>query len=202
MNPIIDILKSAWAYRLYQWLAGANKYKRLFANNYIRYKPDQRILDIGCGPADILKFLPRYTDYTGIDSNPDYISKARKRSPCKTFICGDITNPAFELEDETFNTVFFIGVLHHCPDEVVDKMLRFAHRKLKKGGRLLSLEPVYAGNQGKLELLIMKYDRGKFIRSAGEYQMLTRKIFLNCSYEILANTMNVPFTIIITTMEK
>lgn len=202
ISPIGNILNSAWAYQLYQWLAGANKYKRFFADKYIRYEGGQKILDIGCGPADMLEFLPRNTEYTGIDSSPDYIAKAKIRYPGVKLICGDITNPLFYLEDCSFDTVFLIGVLHHCSDEETYKMLMYAFRKMKKGGRLLSLEPVYTGNQNKLELSIMKYDRGKFIRNITDYQKHISKVFLNCRYEVFTNTMNIPFTIIITTGEK
>jgi hypothetical protein len=42
---------------------------------------------IGCGPADILDFLPAI-DYIGFDANPKYIQEARKRYKDRgTFLC-------------------------------------------------------------------------------------------------------------------
>ena len=69
------ILSIAWVYQFYQWLVGAHKYVRLFADEYIKYKDGQKILDIGCGPADIIKYLAANVDYTGIDLSPQYINK-------------------------------------------------------------------------------------------------------------------------------
>ena len=197
-----DILKFAGIYQFYQWLAGAGKYNRLFANCYLRYTQDQKILDLGCGPADILKFLPKDCDYTGIDLNPDYIAKARKKYRDKSFFIGDINNPDFIMEDGIFDTVFCIGVQHHLPDTEVDNLLKFAFNMLKKGGRLLTLEPVYCGSQGRLELFIRKKDRGKFIRTPEDYMLLTNKVFKGSSYKIICNAMTIPFTIIIITGEK
>ncbi len=197
-----SVLGFAWVYQLYQWLVGAHKYLRLFAEDYILYREGEKILDIGCGPADILKFLPPNARYTGIDLSRDYILKAREAHPGKTFIQGDIASPDFPLEDETFDTVFFIGVQHHLPDEVVAKMLNFGFRKLKKGGRMLSLEPVYAGRQGLLERFIMRNDRGKFIRTVEEYQALTNPVFKKNRFEVIPGTMNIPFTIIITQAKR
>ncbi len=199
---LTHILKFARFYQLYQWLVGAHKYQHLFNHEYICYQSDEKVLDIGCGPADILNILPPSVDYTGIDISEDYIQKARQTWPDKTFIQGDIADSKFPVEDNSFDTVFFIGVQHHLPDEVVSEMLRFAYRKLKKGGRMLSLEPVYTEKQGILERFIMRSDRGKFIRTADEYQKLTKRVFSDNRYEIIRGTMNIPFTIMITEAEK
>ncbi len=196
------ILEFAWTYRLYQWLAGSHNYYRLFADRYICYKPGQKILDLGCGPADILRFLPADADYTGIDLNPDYIRKAKRSNPGKTFICGDIAKPDFHIEDESFHTIFMIGVQHHLPDEAIEKMLDFAYRKLKPGGKLLSLDPAYSGQQGRLELWFMKNDRGKYIRKPEEYKSLTGRFFKDNSIDIFHGVMHIPFTFNIVKGEK
>src|SRR5690606_36923512 len=132
-----------------QWMVGANNYTKLFANQYICYQKNEKILDIGCGPADILKYLPKEVDYTGIDMNKDYILNARRKYPDKQFVCADITINDFALENELFDTVFFIGVQHHLTDSEMEATLRFAKSKLKKGGRLLALEPVVTTSRGR-----------------------------------------------------
>ena len=202
MMNLTSILKFARFYQLYQWLVGAHKYQHLFTNEYICYQSGQKVLDIGCGPADILNILPTNVDYTGIDISENYILKAKQTWPDKTFIQGDIADCEFPVDDNSFDTVIFIGVQHHVPNEVVAQMLRFAYRKLKNGGRMLSLEPVYTEKQGVLERFIMGSDRGKFIRTADEYQMLTNQVFSDNRYEIIRGTMNIPFTIMITEAEK
>lgn len=198
MHKIKNILSFTQVYQLYQWLVGAQKYTRLFAHEYIRYQTGQKILDIGCGPADILKHLPKDVDYTGLDINPDYIIKAQKKYPDKLFLAGNIEDACFPLKDESFDTIFFIGVQHHLNDESVTKILRFARGKLKDGGRLLALEPVRTPGQRFIERWFMNNDRGKFIRNEHSYQQLTQEVFPRMKTEIIPNTMNIPFTIIIT----
>lgn len=197
-----QILSLAWIYQLYQWLVGANKYTRLFAHKYIRYQKGQKILDIGCGPADILAQLPLDVDYTGIDLSSKYISRAQQSHPHQTFICGDIGNPDFPLDNERYDTVFLIGVQHHLTDAIVDKMFAFAYQKLKPGGRMLCLEPVYCAGQGAIEKMFMRNDRGKYIRTEAGYLALMQKQFNHVESEIRPNTMNIPFTVVILQAQK
>ncbi len=191
------ILSIAWVYQFYQWLVGAHKYVRLFADEYIKYKDGQKILDIGCGPADIIKYLAANVDYTGIDLSPQYINKAQLSFPNQKFICGDIGRADFPLDDNSFDTIFLIGVQHHLTDSVVEMMFDFAHRKLKPGGRMLCLEPVITPRQGLVERMFMRKDRGKYIRTQDAYLSLMKKYFSDVLFEIKPNTMNIPFTIII-----
>ncbi len=202
MKKLTQILGLAKIYQLYQWMVGANNYSKLFAKEYIRYQTNEKILDIGCGPADILKFLPKEADYTGIDMNKDYIMNASRRYPDKNFVCADITTNSFALENELFDTVFFIGVQHHLTDSEMEATLRFAKSKLKKGGRLLALEPVVTQNRGPIEKWFMNNDRGKYIRTADHYQKITTQVVTNYAQTILKNTMNIPFTIIIIECQK
>jgi SAM-dependent methyltransferase len=196
------LLSFAWIYQLYQWLVGANKYSRLFADEYIRYIDGQSILDIGCGPADILHYLPLDADYTGIDLSQHYVAKARIAHPKQRFICGDIGDPDFPLPDQLFDTVFLIGVQHHLDDEVVHTMFEFAQRKLKPGGRMLCLEPVWISGQGVIERWFMRNDRGKYIRDESGYVNLMRAHFKETRADIKPHTMNIPFTIIIMEASK
>ena len=85
-----------------------HKYTRLIARQYIRYQEEQKILDIGCGPADILKYLPSDVAYCGIDLSEDYIRDARKQYPNMRFVCANVADDDFVLMDELFDTVFCV----------------------------------------------------------------------------------------------
>lgn len=48
------------------------------ADKYLRPEPGYSILDIGCGPGDILQYLPSI-NYVGFDINRKCIEAARRR---------------------------------------------------------------------------------------------------------------------------
>lgn len=70
-----------------------------------------RILDIGCGRADFLKYLQETVgevDYTGIDIVPELIETSRAKHPNATFLCRDlIDEPLGESFDYAFISMVF-----------------------------------------------------------------------------------------------
>ena len=75
VRPILD---RPFFYEFYHSLIGANHRSRVLVSEYIRPKPHDRILDIGCGPGNMLPFLP-VCQYLGVDANPTCIAFARQR---------------------------------------------------------------------------------------------------------------------------
>ena len=75
------------------------------------------ILDVGCGPADILAYLPN-VDYWGFDISEAYIERAgnafgtRGHFNCKQLQVDDLD------ELPKFDVVLAIGLLHHIDDQV------------------------------------------------------------------------------------
>src|SRR5436305_1563113 len=78
MASLRNILNLAPVYRFFQDLLGGNS-RREYAGCYLQPRPGMRVLDIGCGPGDILRFLDPSIDYTGVDLSRSYIEHARKR---------------------------------------------------------------------------------------------------------------------------
>ncbi|HEV8095171.1 MAG TPA: class I SAM-dependent methyltransferase, partial [Burkholderiales bacterium] len=67
--------------RVYSWFANCigGDARSAYTREYVRPVPGQRIVDIGCGPADIVSELPDGVEYVGIDMSPEYIEAARAR---------------------------------------------------------------------------------------------------------------------------
>ena len=51
---------------------------RIYVSEYVQPLPGEKVLDIGCGPGDILENLAA-VDYLGFDISREYIEAARKR---------------------------------------------------------------------------------------------------------------------------
>ena len=62
-------LKVPFLYNFFQEVIGGNALRRKFIQNHVRPRPGDKIIDIGCGPAQILPWLPD-VEYLGFDVNP------------------------------------------------------------------------------------------------------------------------------------
>jgi trans-aconitate methyltransferase len=69
-------------YRLFFRLIGADVFRKIFAAEYVMAQPSDKVPDIGCGPGDILNYLPA-VNYTGFDISEKYID-ATKCTPNAT----------------------------------------------------------------------------------------------------------------------
>jgi ubiquinone/menaquinone biosynthesis C-methylase UbiE len=95
----------------------------------------KKLLEIGVGlGADHQKFAEAGADLYGIDLTDRAVSHTRDRLACfgltSSLDLGDAEQLAFE--DETFDTVYSWGVLHHSPD--TPKAITEVWRVLKQGG--------------------------------------------------------------------
>ena len=86
----------------------------VFVDRYIRPVEGDKILDIGCGPADILYHLPG-VEYVGLDMNSAYINHARKRFGNKgRFLAQRVSQGVINsISPSCFDTVLAKGVLNH-----------------------------------------------------------------------------------------
>jgi tRNA (uracil-5-)-methyltransferase TRM9 len=99
--------------------------------------PDERVLDLGCGNGRFYPlFEKRKADYYGIDFSTRMIEIAKEKHPRARFWLGTGFHLAFD--QEFFDWVFAIAVLHHIPSkEMRLKFLEEAKRVLKNKGRFV-----------------------------------------------------------------
>ncbi len=67
-------------------------------------QPQDSILDVGCGTANLVPFLPA-CHYTGIDLVGEFIEEARQRFPDLAFRCSDMMH-----EDAVYDWIVMIGL--------------------------------------------------------------------------------------------
>lgn len=183
-------------YSGFQNLLGAKKARNEVVQKYLEIHEGLSILDVGCGPADILEYLPTGVLYTGIDFESSYIEKAKNRFFGRgNFICDDVSN--LRPEKNQFDRIFISGVLHHLEDNEVINLMAVLSSLLKKGGFLCCVENVYISDQNRIARYLISKDRGQNVRTPEEYVGLCKTSFMNVDFDIRHNLLRIPYTHII-----
>lgn len=168
------MLSHPLVYNTFQSLMGADKLRVRNVQNHVRPFPGMRILDLGCGTAEILKALPTDITYVGYDISPEYIAAARKRFGDRgTFHCG-LLEQAEVAALEPFDLVLGTGVLHHLDDDAARQFMSVASAALKPGGRIYTVDPCYAPGQNPIARFLISRDRGQHVRDVEGYRVLAR----------------------------
>ncbi len=182
--------------KLMGFLLGANTYSTL-VNEYIQPMPGSSVLDVGCGPAEILELL-QDVNYIGLDHNPNYIATATKKYGAKgTFICAGVD----QLNDfglKTFDRIIILGVMHHLDDAQLAKLMMSLKDRLNQGGTLITFDVAYEDKQNLIAKLLAKNDRGKFVRTKEQYLKFIQVSFKNEQADIRHDLLRVPYTHLLT----
>ena len=193
IDRLASFLSFPAAYRLFVRLIGTDLQKRYVAE-FVKPRPGDKVLDIGCGPGDMLASLPG-VDYTGLDISPAYIAAAKKRFGNRgRFFCQDVGVTALEQERGTFNLVLATGVLHHLDDERAAKLFEIARLVLRPDGRLITYDGCYVPEQSRLARWMLSKDRGKFVRTYPEYLRLASACFASIDPHIRHDLLRIPYT--------
>lgn len=193
-SGIRAILSNPSAYNFLQSVLGAGRARKRLIRDHIRPRPDDHLLDIGCGTGELLKYLPANVHYIGFDLSPDYINAARKRYGDRgRFECSDVAD--FEPANLFgVDLVLAIGVLHHLDDDQVIRLLQTASDKLHPGGRFISLDGALANGQSRIARTLILRDRGQNIRSPVGYQALAALKFSTITCTVRHDLLYVPYT--------
>jgi len=177
------ILSHPVIYSAFQTLMGAHSLREHFVQKYVQPTPEMKILDLGCGPADILAHLTG-VDYCGFDISESYIRQAKARFGDQgTFYCKQL-----QMEDvpnlPKFDTFIAIGLLHHLTDDEAAGVMQIALKLLKEEGKLLTVDPCLVPIQNKIARLLINYDRGRNVRDQRSYESLAKQLFTRSHSEI------------------
>jgi len=190
---LTDILAQARVYSLFARLIGATRGRRLYVQRHIRPQPGDRVLDIGCGPADILEALPA-VEYHGFDVSADYIASACKRFGSRGHFHVEAVNAELVRKYAGFDLVLATGVLHHLSDTETVDLFRVAKAALKPGGRLVTLDGCFVEGQSPVARRLLKRDRGEYVRHEADYVALARQVFEAVKPCITTDLLRIPYT--------
>ncbi len=194
IGKISSILSFPAGYRFFQRMVGAESSRKTYLVEHVKPCPGDKILDIGCGPGDILNHLPNVR-YTGLDISPEYIAAAKQRYGSRgRFFCSDVGLAAIEGEHGSFDLVLSVGVIHHLDDAQADKLFALARRVLSPTGRLVTYDGCYVPQQSRIARWMLSKDRGKFVRTREEYLRLAAPHFSTVEPQLRHDLLRIPYT--------
>lgn len=149
-----------------------------------------KVLDIGCGTANIVKKLPKGIKYTGIDQSIEMILKAKNKFSDIELRLGNFLDEPF-AENE-FDVVITSYAFHHLNEFEKENAINLLLRYLKQGGKLIIADLMFL-NETEREKQKQKYlDAGRMDLwdiVEDEYYSDVEKIkeyveFLGCSIKV------------------
>ncbi len=117
-------------------------------------RPDNSLVDIGCGAGNIIEFLGNVTPlktFAGVDPSVNYLNRTRERVPCDVFL-GSILDRGFvDSIPERFDYALLGSVLHHLVGKTRGQSRRLALAAmrnaldlLKPGGTLFVVDLAFS----------------------------------------------------------
>jgi SAM-dependent methyltransferase len=140
-TPMLTILEED----RHWWFATRTRAILAFLDQYAGVTHDLRILDVGCGAANMTHHLRHYGQVIGVDNNPRPLEIARRRG----LEAYEGSADELPFEDGRFDLVALLDTVEHVPDEdrVFEECLRVLRSPEPKGGqsggRLLVTVPAF-----------------------------------------------------------
>jgi SAM-dependent methyltransferase len=187
-----SVLAIPAAYQFWSSVVGGAAYAKVLVNEYIQPRAGSRILEIGCGPGTIVRYLPP-SEYSGFDLSPEYIELAKRRFPKAHFVCERVSR--FSLaKEQSFDFVLALGITHHLDDAEARQLFQIAHDALKPGGKLVTSDGVWTDGQSPVARWLLARDRGEHIRREREYVEIASKVFSNIRASVRHDLLRIPYT--------
>jgi SAM-dependent methyltransferase len=192
IQSIRSVLAIPAAYQLWSSVVGGGAYDKVLVNEYVRPSAGGRILEIGCGPGTIVRYLPP-SEYLGFDLSPSYIEQAKKRFPNANFVCERVSQ--FSLaKEQSFDVVLAFGIVHHLEDAEARQLFQIAHDALRPGGKLVTSDGVWTDGQSPVARWLLSRDRGEHIRNEREYVGIASQVFSNVRPSVRHDLLRIPYT--------
>jgi SAM-dependent methyltransferase len=180
-------------YETFQRVVGSTRVRRQLVNNYVSSRPGLRVLDIGCGPGDLIEYLPGVV-YTGTDLSAVYIESARRRfgDRGRFFLKGVAElDPA---EFGQFDVVIAKSLLHHIDGDEAQFLFDTAAKVLAEGGRLVTVDAAYTPDMSRAARFVVGLDRGRNILTPEGYESLARRAFADVDVAVHHDLLRIPYS--------
>lgn len=197
------LLSSPQLYKISQNFFGRRKGYRILLNEYMLLKEGNSVLDIGCGTADIVDFLPANINYVGFDINSRYIAYAQAKYKDKDKVklfCKRVSEADATLEK--FDYIISMAVVHHLNDDEAINLYRLGMELLKSEGVMIIIDPTRNNSDSFIAKLLTNNDRGEHIRFPNEYEKLAKNVFPKVDVYIRNDMINIDQSICVIVCKK
>jgi SAM-dependent methyltransferase len=197
-----DSLAVPLLYQTFQKLGGFYGARLTAIDMYLKPEAGERIIDIGCGPGYLARDLPGGVDYLGFDLDQRYIEFAKRRFGERgRFFCRRFDRAAAETYGPA-DIVMMNGVLHHISDMDATAILAAVHDALRPDGVLFTLDGAYTDAQSSFSRFMLEHDRGRNIRTPGQYVNLLKESFVSVEPHIHEKLARIPYTFFVAVSRK
>ena len=182
-------------YNIYQRLVVKNSFRKYYAKDILNAQENAAFLDIGCGTGNMVPFLPKNIDYTGLDLSPAYINHAKKRFPQHKFFAANVND--ITLEKNKYDIAISNGVIMSLSDSDAGCLFQLAADSLKPGGILAVYDGHYNDTLTLGQKFFVQREREQNIRTHEQYRLLASKYFKNVTVILKDDAFNIPYPMII-----
>ncbi|MBK8506196.1 MAG: class I SAM-dependent methyltransferase [Saprospiraceae bacterium] len=199
---IRKLLEIPQMYNLKRMIFGGEKYRQWYVDSF-QIKEGDRILDIGCGTAHILKYLPENIEYHGIDMESDYINYCRSHYGHRAKFYNEMVGEVYRDEWKGyFDIINMHGLIHHLNDDDSGHLIELVFDFLKAGGSAFTADSLFHENQSYLSRWFVSKDRGQNIRTPSGYLQLVEGYFDTVSSQIIKNHTRIPYSLFYMKLSK
>ena len=165
---------------------------------HIKLNKNSKILDFGCGTGDFCMLFDK-SQYIGVDTEKRFIEFNKSKFKGYNFIRIDEDKP-LPFEDSYFDRILVFGVLHHIDDNDIMRILKELNRVLKNSGKIILYDQLPSSEQKNFfAKVLVKFDRGKFLRKSKQLKMLLERYFkIRENYKIRSG----PYTLCVFSLKK
>ena len=189
-----QLLSSPHVYNLLQNLLSGRRRRRRLVTEVLRVPEKGRVLDIGCGTANVLAHLGHDVEYVGFDGSAAYVAHARRRYADRDATFHEKQIEVADIDDlGQFDRVIATGILHHLDDTAAVQLFELARSALREGGALMTLDPCFVPNQRAIARRMVGNDRGEFVRSIERYPELAKCHFDRVEAEHRSDLLRIPY---------
>ncbi len=137
-----------------------------------------RILDIGCGGGDALRYLDAFASYHGYDTDEVAFTFAKERPEAQrdnvSFSAAQASPATFEEVQPT--VIMMNGLLHHLDDDAAIGLLRMCDFPTVK--RIVTNDTVYLRGH-RMNNVLAYMGRGRFVRQVPRFRRLVERAGLS-----------------------